>query len=82
MTLFCVVLSGSDVDSCDQVELLQQALMEHQGTYTQAVQALSASGGGGQGYEDEDTSHLMDTNERLRDELAGIRGQLGSSGGR
>ena len=76
-------MSGSDVNSCDQVELLQQALMEHQGTYTQAVQALSASGGGGgQGYEDEDTSHLMDTNERLRDELAGIRGQLDSSGGR
>ena len=74
-------MSGSDVNSCDQVELLQQALMEHQGTYTQAVQALSASGGG-QGYEDEDTSHLMDTNERLRDELAGIRGQLDSSGGR
>ena len=66
----------------EEVELLQQALMEHQGTYTQAVQALSASGGGGQGYEDEDTSHLMDTNERLRDELAGIRGQLDSSGGR
>ena len=59
-----------------EVELLQQALMEHQGTYTQAVQALSARGGDG-GQPNCGVVVLMDSEEARswpRQLLATLRG--------